>query len=96
MKSKNVLYGLSMAVVLQLGVLAGSAQTSIYLFTGSLTNITLPPGIYIIQAYGAEAAAATAASAKAESETRRAPNLSSPRPRISLFWWAAVAVMARA
>ena len=29
-------------------------QTNIYLFTGSETNITLPPGIYIITAYGAK------------------------------------------
>ena len=32
---------------------ASSAQTSIYLFSGSKTNITLPPGTYIITAYGA-------------------------------------------
>ena len=54
MKSKNILCGLSIAVVLQLGILAGSAQTNIYLFSGSETNITLPPGTYIITAYGAE------------------------------------------
>jgi len=42
-----------MAVVLQFGVLAGSAQTNIYLFSGSETNITLNPGTYIITAYGA-------------------------------------------
>src|SRR5450755_1542089 len=53
MKTKNALCGLAIAVVLQLGVLAGSAQTNIYLFSGSLTNITLPPGTYIITAYGA-------------------------------------------
>jgi hypothetical protein len=53
MKSKNALCGVAMAVVLQLGVLAGSAQTNIYLFSGSLRNITLPPGTYIITAYGA-------------------------------------------
>jgi hypothetical protein len=53
MKSKNALRGLAMAVVLQLGVLAGSAQTNIYLFSGTTTNITLPPGTYIITAYGA-------------------------------------------
>ena len=53
MKSKNVLCGLAMAVVLQLGMLAGSAQTNIYLFSGSEANITLPPGTYIITAYGA-------------------------------------------
>jgi hypothetical protein len=44
---------LSLAVVLQLSVLAGSAQTNIYLFSGSETNITLNPGTYIITAYGA-------------------------------------------
>ncbi len=53
MKSKNVLCGLAIAVVLQLGMLPGSAQTNIYLFSGSETNITLPPGTYIITAYGA-------------------------------------------
>ncbi len=56
MKNKNALCGLSIAVVLQLGVLAGSAQTNIYLFSGSETNITLPPGTYIITAYGAAGA----------------------------------------
>src|ERR1039457_4212594 len=54
MKSKNVLFGLAIAVVLHLGMLAGSAQTNKYLFSGSKTNITLPPGIYIITAYGAK------------------------------------------
>jgi hypothetical protein len=54
MKSKNTLCGISIAVVLQLGMLAGSAQTNIYLFSGSKTNITLPPGTYIITAYGAD------------------------------------------
>jgi len=53
MKSKNALCGLSIAVVLHLGALAGSAQTNIYLFSGSETNITLPPGTYIITACGA-------------------------------------------
>jgi Glycine rich protein len=53
MKSKNALFRLSIAVVLQLGVLAASAQTNIYLFSGSKTNITLNPGTYIITAYGA-------------------------------------------
>ena len=52
-KGKIPLCGLAIAVVLQLGMLAGSAQTSIYLFSGSETNITLPPGTYIITAYGA-------------------------------------------
>lgn len=45
-----------MAVVLQLGVLAGSAQTNKYLYSGSEANITLPPGTYIITAYGAAGA----------------------------------------
>src|ERR1039457_5379805 len=53
MKSKNAIRGLAIAVALQLGMLAGSAQTNIYLFSGSETNITLPPGTYIITAYGA-------------------------------------------
>src|ERR1700690_2453496 len=56
MKSKNVLRGLAIAVALQLGMLAGSAQTNIYLFSGSKRNITLPPGTYIITAYGAPGA----------------------------------------
>jgi hypothetical protein len=46
MKTKNVLCGLAMAFVLQLGVLAGSAQTNIYLFSGSKSNITLNRGLY--------------------------------------------------
>jgi hypothetical protein len=53
MKSKNALCALSIAVVLHFGVLAGSAQTNKYLFSGSETNITLNPGTYIITAYGA-------------------------------------------
>src|ERR1039458_1934133 len=53
MKTKNALRGLAIAVTLQLGMLAGSAQTNKYLFSGSETNITLPPGTYIITAYGA-------------------------------------------
>ena len=51
--SNNALYGLSLAVAMQLGMLAGSAQTNKYLFSGSETNITLNPGTYIITAYGA-------------------------------------------
>jgi hypothetical protein len=43
----------AVAVILQLGVLAGSAQTGQYLFTGSETNITLNPGTYDITVYGA-------------------------------------------
>src|ERR1039457_3104880 len=42
---------LPIAVVLQFGVLAGSAQS--YLFTGSETTITLNPGTYDITAFGA-------------------------------------------
>jgi Glycine rich protein len=53
MNFKNLLRGLAIAVVLQLGMLAGSAQTNKYLLSGSETNITLPPGTYIITAYGA-------------------------------------------
>jgi hypothetical protein len=53
MKSENALCSLSIAVVLHFGVQAGSAQTNIYLLTGSKTNITLNPGTYIITAYGA-------------------------------------------
>ena len=56
MKTKNILCGLSIAVVLQLGMLAGAAQTNIYLFSGSERNITLNPGTYIITAYGAPGA----------------------------------------
>src|ERR1035438_8745826 len=52
-KPLRPLRGLAIAVILQLGVLAGSAQTNIYLFSGSKTNITLNPGTYIITAYGA-------------------------------------------
>jgi hypothetical protein len=56
MKSKNALFRLSKAVVLQLGMLAGSAQNSIHLFnlfSMSETIITVKPGAYIIAAYGA-------------------------------------------
>jgi hypothetical protein len=45
-------HGLPMAVVLQVGVLASSAQT--YLFTGTETTVTLNPGIYNITSYGAQ------------------------------------------
>ncbi len=56
MKSKKILSGLGIVVVLHFGVLAGSAQTNIYLFSGLETNITLNPGTYIITAYGAPGA----------------------------------------
>ena len=45
--------GISVIVALQLGMLAASAQTTKYLYTGSETNINLPPGIYTVTAYGA-------------------------------------------
>src|SRR5579864_5286686 len=51
MKPKNALSGLSMAVILQFGVLASSAQTNKYLFSGSETNITLNAGTYIMTAF---------------------------------------------
>jgi hypothetical protein len=54
MKSKTLLCGLSIAAVLQLGVLAGSARADTYLYSGSETNVTLSPGTYIITAYGAQ------------------------------------------
>jgi hypothetical protein len=44
MKTKNALCGLSMAVVLQLGVLAGSAQTYVYTYTGNdFTSVSNAP-----------------------------------------------------
>jgi hypothetical protein len=43
----------AVAVVLHFGMLASSAQTGIYLYTGSMTTITLNPGTYDITAYGA-------------------------------------------
>ena len=56
MKTNNVLGGISMtvAIVMQMGVLAASAQTNKYLFTGTETNITLAAGTYLITAYGAQ------------------------------------------
>ena len=61
MKSKNAPWGFSIAVIFQLGVLAGFAQTNIYLygFPWSETNITLNPGTYYITAYGAQGGNAT-------------------------------------
>jgi hypothetical protein len=44
MKSKNALCGVAMAVVLHLGVLAGSAQTYIYTYTGN--DFTSASGTY--------------------------------------------------
>jgi len=52
-KSHSLIGVCGVAAVLQFGVLASSAQTNIYLFTGSVTNITLNPGLYDITAYGA-------------------------------------------
>ncbi len=54
MKSKTILCGVGVAVVLQLGVLAGSARADIFLYSGLETNVTLDPGTYIITAYGAQ------------------------------------------
>ncbi len=59
MKSKKILCGVGVAMVLQLGVLACSAKADTYgfsgstPFTGSERNITLTAGTYIITAYGA-------------------------------------------
>jgi hypothetical protein len=53
MKPKISLCVPYIAVVMHFGLLAGSAQTNKYLFTGSETNITLNPGLYYITAYGA-------------------------------------------
>jgi hypothetical protein len=52
-RTDTSLHGSAVAVVLHLGVLAGSTQTNIYLFSGSETNITLNPDTYIITVYGA-------------------------------------------
>ena len=51
---------LPIAVILQLGVIASSAQTGIYLFTGAETIITLNPGVYDITAYGAQGGSGSA------------------------------------
>ncbi|MGA3284187.1 MAG: PEP-CTERM sorting domain-containing protein [Verrucomicrobiota bacterium] len=48
------------AVTLLFGVLASSAQTGIYLFTGSETTINLNPGTYDITAYGAQGGSGSA------------------------------------
>jgi hypothetical protein len=50
----------AVALVLQFGVLAGSAQTGIYLFSGSEMTITLNPGTYDITAYGAQGGSGSA------------------------------------
>lgn len=42
------------ALIWLCAVPVGSAQTNIYLFSGSQTNITLDPGLYEITAYGAQ------------------------------------------
>jgi hypothetical protein len=44
----------SVAILLLLGVLTSFAQSGIYLYTGSMTTITMNPGIYDITAYGAQ------------------------------------------
>src|SRR5271168_1532917 len=58
MKPKNAISVLAVAVVLQFGVLASSAQTGQYLFSGSEATITLNPGTYDITAYGAQGGSA--------------------------------------
>ena len=52
-KLRSFVGACGVAGVLQFGVLASSAQTNIYGFTGVMTNITLNPGLYDITAYGA-------------------------------------------
>src|SRR5882757_6033259 len=44
------------ALLLLFAVLASSAQTNTYLFSGSKTNITLNPGLYQITVYGGQGA----------------------------------------
>jgi hypothetical protein len=53
MKQK-ISHWLPIAVVLQFGVFASSAQTNVFQFTGSQTNINLSPGAYYITVYGAQ------------------------------------------
>ena len=57
-KLHSLIFVCGVVAVLQLGQLAGSAQTNTYLFTGSETNITLSPGTYKIVAYGAQGGSA--------------------------------------
>jgi hypothetical protein len=47
---RNMRHWLSIAAVLQVGVLASSAQSGNYRFTGSKTTVTLNPGLYTITA----------------------------------------------
>ena len=54
MKSKKNLRILAAVAAMQLGMLVCSAQTDLYLYTGSEATITLNPGIYDITAYGAQ------------------------------------------
>src|SRR5690348_13970991 len=51
---QTISHWLPVAVVLQFGVLAGSAQTGIYLYTGFEMTINLNPGTYDFTAYGAQ------------------------------------------
>ena len=53
MKSKNALCGLAMAVILQLAMLAGSAQTYIYTYTGNdFTSVfNAPPTSFLNGSY---------------------------------------------
>jgi Regulator of chromosome condensation (RCC1) repeat/Immunoglobulin I-set domain/Immunoglobulin domain len=55
-------------VLLEFGVIASSAQTNIFLFTGSETTITLNPGAYEITAYGAQGGGSGGLGAEMEAE----------------------------
>jgi hypothetical protein len=57
MKSKKTGRIVAVAVTMQFGILASSAQTGEYLFTGSETTVNLNPGTYDITAYGAQGGA---------------------------------------
>ena len=51
---KTKLYSLFIALALMAGIHSVLAQSNRYLFTGTMTNITLSPGTYVITAYGAQ------------------------------------------
>ena len=67
MKTKNILC-FSVAVTLLFEVLACSAQTGAYLFTGSETNITLEPGSYYIIAIGGQGGSSGGLGAEMEAQ----------------------------
>ena len=46
-----------MAATLLLGTISSPAQSTLYLFTGTKTNVTLNPGVYKIAVYGAQGGA---------------------------------------